>query len=69
MFERGNRSMAVAIALHAGAHLDNVSRAPETEVRLRALRMAVLAVVAVAAAWSLTAQKRRKARAVPEFCN
>jgi membrane protease YdiL (CAAX protease family) len=58
MFERGNRSMAVAIALHAGAHLDNVSRAPETEVRLRILRMVVLAVVAAAAAWSLTARRR-----------
>ncbi len=57
LFERGNRSMAVAIALHAGAHLDNVSRAPESEVRLRILRMAVLALVAAAAAWSLSTRR------------
>jgi membrane protease YdiL (CAAX protease family) len=69
MFERGNRSIAVAIAVHAGAHLDNVSRAPDTEVRLRVLRMAVLAVAAGAAAWSLTARKRRKAAAVAELCD
>jgi membrane protease YdiL (CAAX protease family) len=59
VFERGHRSIAVAIAVHAGAHLDNVSRAPETEVRLRILRMMVLAVVAGAAAWSLSTAKRR----------
>jgi len=53
MFERGSRSMAVAIAIHAGAHLDNVGRAPETEVRLRVLRFVVLAVVAGLAARSL----------------
>jgi uncharacterized protein len=64
MFERGNRSMAVAIAVHAGAHLDNVSRAPETEVRLRILRMAVLALVAAAAAWSLNARRRAGAQIV-----
>ena len=58
VFERGNRSMAVAIAIHAGEHLDNVSRAPETEVRLRVLRFAVLAVVAALAARSLTAKRR-----------
>jgi uncharacterized protein len=52
-FERGNRSMAVAIAIHAGAHLDNVSRAPETEVRLRVLRFVVLAIVAAIAARAL----------------
>lgn len=53
MFERGNRSMAVAIAIHAGEHLDNVSRAPEAEVRLRILRLLVLAVVAAIAARAL----------------
>lgn len=60
MFERAGRSMAVAIAIHAGAHLDNVSRAPETEMRLRILRFLVLAVVAWLAARSLA---RRAARA------
>ncbi len=58
VFERSNRSIAVAIALHAGGHLDNVSRAPETEVRLRILRVAVLALCAAIAARSLTARKR-----------
>jgi membrane protease YdiL (CAAX protease family) len=52
MFERGGRSMAIALAIHAGAHLDNVSRAPETEVRLRILRVLVLAIVAGFAARS-----------------
>jgi membrane protease YdiL (CAAX protease family) len=55
MLEHTNRSLAVAIAIHAGAHLDNVSRAPESEVRLRVLRFLMLAVVAALAARSLTA--------------
>ncbi len=59
MFERGNRSIAVAIAIHAGEHLDNVNRAPETEVRLRVLRMLVLAIVAALAARSLMSKKVR----------
>jgi uncharacterized protein len=57
-FERGARSIAVAIAMHAGAHLDDVYRAPETEVRLRILRFVALAIVAEFAARSLTASKR-----------
>lgn len=48
--EKGNRSLAVAIALHMGAHLDNVSRAPESEIRLKILRFLVLVVVAALAA-------------------
>jgi membrane protease YdiL (CAAX protease family) len=58
LFERTNRSMALAIAIHMGAHLDNVSRAPETETRLRILRFAVLVVAAGFAARSLTARTR-----------
>ncbi len=57
VLERGGRSVAIAIAIHAGAHLDNVSRAPETEVRLRILRFAVLASVAAFAARSLVARR------------
>jgi membrane protease YdiL (CAAX protease family) len=64
MFERSNRSIAVAIAMHAGAHIDNVSRAPYTELRLRILRFAVLAVVAALAARSLMAKKRSSPEAV-----
>jgi len=63
MFERGNRSIAVAIALHAGAHIDNVSRAPETEVRLRVLRFVMVAIVAAFAARSLL--KKRAAATEP----
>ncbi len=53
VFERANRSMAVAIAFHAGAHLDHIERAPRTDLRLHLLHLAVLAVGAGAAAWSL----------------
>jgi membrane protease YdiL (CAAX protease family) len=55
--ERSNRSVAVAIGLHMGAHIDNVSRAPESEVRLRILRFVVLAVVAALAARSQSTKK------------
>jgi membrane protease YdiL (CAAX protease family) len=58
VFERGGRSMAVAIAAHAGAHLDNVTRAPDDEVRLRILRVVVLAVAAVLAARALRRRRR-----------
>jgi membrane protease YdiL (CAAX protease family) len=57
-FERSGRSLAVAIALHAGGHLDNVSRAPEDELRLRALRLVVYAAAAALAAWSLSRRPR-----------
>lgn len=53
VFERSNRSMAVAIAFHAGAHLDNFGRAPRTDLRLQALHLGVLAVLALVAARSL----------------
>ncbi len=55
-FERGNRSLAVAIAVHAGAHLDNVYRAPESEIRLRVLRFVVLVIAAALAARALSAK-------------
>jgi hypothetical protein len=69
VFERGHRSMAVAIALHAGGHLDNVFRAPETEVRLRVLRFLVLAIAAALAARSLAAKRAallQKGQGVPQ---
>lgn len=53
LYERSGRSLLVAIACHAGAHLDNVSRAPEGEVRLRVLRFVVLVVAAGVAGWAL----------------
>ena len=52
VFERANRSMAVAIAFHAGAHLDHIERAPRTDLRLYLIHLAVLAAVAGAAARS-----------------
>ncbi len=63
VFERAGRSMAVAIALHMSAHLDNTFRAPDSEFRLRMLRLVVLSAVAGLATWSLL--KRDRARAVP----
>ena len=62
-FERGRRSMAVAIAFHAGEHLDNVFRAPETELRLRVLRFVVLVVAAALAARALARMPRAEAPA------
>jgi len=53
VFERSNRSMGVALAFHAGAHLDHLERAPGTDLRLHALHLAVLAAVALVAARSL----------------
>ena len=52
-FERSNRSMAVAIAFHAGAHLDHLERAPDVALGRHALHMVVLAALAIVAARSL----------------
>ena len=53
-YERSGRSVAVAIAIHAGAHLDNISRIPQSEVRLQILHFLALVVVALFAARSLS---------------
>jgi uncharacterized protein len=53
LFEKSNRSMAVAIAIHMSGHLDNVNRAPATEVRLQIIRLIVVAIAAVLAARAL----------------
>jgi membrane protease YdiL (CAAX protease family) len=66
-FERSGRSIAVAIALHAGAHLDNVTRAPADEVRLRVIRFAIVAICACFAAYSLKARNTSKAMADARF--
>ena len=57
VFERANRSMAVAIAFHAGGHLDNFQRAPRTDLRLQILYLLVLAALAAVAARSLSRAK------------
>jgi membrane protease YdiL (CAAX protease family) len=51
--QRSGWSMAVAIALHAGGHLDNALHGPDSEIRLRLLRLLVLVVAAGLAAGSL----------------
>jgi hypothetical protein len=50
---RTNGSLAVALALHAGGHLDSSNRIPHDELRLRVLTIAVVVLVAVLAARSL----------------
>jgi membrane protease YdiL (CAAX protease family) len=52
-FERGGRSLAVAIAFHAAAHVDHLERASRAALGLHALHVAVVAVAAVAAGRSL----------------
>ncbi len=52
-FERSGRSMAVAIAFHAGAHLDHIEHAPRAYLGLHALHLIVVAVVAALAARSM----------------
>ena len=59
VFERANRSMTVAVALHVGAHLDNIYRMPPTELRLRVI---VFLVVSVAAAFAARSLLRKGAR-------
>lgn len=53
VFERANRSMAVAIAFHAGAHVDHIERAPRTELGLHLAHLLVLGVAAALAARAL----------------
>jgi membrane protease YdiL (CAAX protease family) len=60
VFERSQRSMAVAIAFHAGAHLDHIERAPRAELGLHVAHLAVVAVVAMVAAWALARQQPAK---------
>ena len=59
LFERSNRSMAVAIAFHVGGHVDHIEHAPRTDLGLHAIHLAVLAVVAAVAARSLAKQGTR----------
>jgi len=54
-FERTQRSISVAISIHAGAHLDNASQIPADHWRMRLLVLLVVAVAAVFAARSLRA--------------
>jgi membrane protease YdiL (CAAX protease family) len=62
VFERSGRSLAVAIACHAAAHLDHIERAPRTDLRLHALHLVVLAVAAVIFGRALAARGGDHAR-------
>ena len=53
LFERTNRSMAVALAIHAGGHLDK-ARVSAEDWRFKALTLLVLAVAAAIAARALS---------------
>ena len=46
LFERANRSLTVAIAFHAGAHLDHLEPAARGDLRLAAAHLVVLAGIA-----------------------
>ena len=52
-FERTQRSMSVAISLHAGGHLDNAAQIPPEHWRMKLLTLLVLAIAALLAARSL----------------
>ncbi|MDB4973408.1 MAG: hypothetical protein JWN48_1749 [Myxococcaceae bacterium] len=54
VFERSGRSIAVALAFHAGAHLDHFERTPFSQLGLHGLHIAVVAVLALLAARSLS---------------
>jgi membrane protease YdiL (CAAX protease family) len=66
VFERARRGMAVAIAFHAGAHLDHIELAPRTELGLQVSHVLVLAVVAFFAARALAAEDTRRRQNVAE---
>lgn len=54
VLERAQGGLAVALAFHAGAHLDNLQRALPLDLHLHALHITVLAVGCVLAARALT---------------
>jgi membrane protease YdiL (CAAX protease family) len=58
VFERANLSMAVALAFHAGGHLDHFEPAVRADLRLSALHLVVVACVALVAARSLKRSAR-----------
>jgi membrane protease YdiL (CAAX protease family) len=53
VFERAKRGLSVALAFHAGGHVDHIEHAPITELGLHASHIVVLAVVAFFAARSM----------------
>jgi hypothetical protein len=67
LFERTNRSLLVAMAIHAGAHLDNSAHIPAGDWRLRTLTLLVLAIAAALAASSLSGERGRLRAALRIF--
>jgi membrane protease YdiL (CAAX protease family) len=61
VFERANRSMAVAIAFHAGAHLDHLEQAPAANVGHHVAHIIVVALMAAVAAHGLVRAERARA--------
>jgi membrane protease YdiL (CAAX protease family) len=59
VLERSNRSMGVALAFHAGAHLDHIERDPTTGLMLHGCHLTVLLVLAGLAARSLSLNRGR----------
>lgn len=57
LLQRGHGSLAIAIALHAGAHLDNATRIDASEIRLRVITLLVVVAAAVLAARSLRRER------------
>jgi hypothetical protein len=57
IFERANRSMGVALAFHAGGHLDHIEWTARDQLGLHASHILVLAVAALCAARSLARRK------------
>jgi hypothetical protein len=58
LMKRGHGSVAIAIVLHAGAHLDNANRIPADDVSLRAITVVVALLAGVLAARALLAEER-----------
>ena len=58
VFERADRSMAVALAFHAGAHLDHIERTPHGGLHFALVHMGVVALLALVAARALSVRVR-----------
>ena len=63
MMERARRSLAVALAVHAGGHVDNLQRALHVDLGLHGLHVLVLVLLAGVAARSLANTPRARATA------
>lgn len=53
LFEKGRRSMTVALVFHAAAHVDHIELAPHSELTLHASHLGLVALAALVAARQL----------------